>query len=139
MYDKNIVLLEGILGDDYKYGRTTDGKEFATFSLHLNAFRRDMSDNTERTHGQTFIRVFVYDKGQVEYLHRVNAHRGQRASLYGRISSHMNEYKGHSYLVNAVVCRDISIIKTRTERRNVTAEELEDVDDAAKYLKDMNE
>jgi len=115
MLDKNIVLLEGIIGDDYKYGKTVDGKEFATFSLCINSFFKEMSDSTERTHSQTFIRIFVYDKSRVEYLHRVNAHRGQRASVFGRIVSHRNEYKGNTYISNNVVCRDISILKVKEE------------------------
>jgi len=109
--DKNIVLIEGIIGDDFKYGKTQDGKEFATFSLCVNTYTKDMSDATERTHSQTYIRIFVYDKKKVAYLHKVNAHRGQRASIFGRISSFKTEYKGNYYMTNNVVCRDIGIIK----------------------------
>lgn len=111
--DKNIVILEGLIGDDYKYGKTKDGKEFATFSLCINSFDKEMADSTERTHSQAFIRIFVYDKRQVEYLHRVNAHRGQRASIYGRLISFKNEYKGNTFMTNNVTCRDINIIKNR--------------------------
>ena len=34
MLDKNIVFLEGLIGDDFKYGRTSDGKEYATL-MHI--------------------------------------------------------------------------------------------------------
>ena len=27
--DKNIVVLEGLVGDDFKYGKTSEGKEYA--------------------------------------------------------------------------------------------------------------
>ena len=90
MLDKNIVLLEGIIGDDAKFGKTQEGKEYFTFSLCVNSFLKDMSDSTERTHSQVFIRIFVYDKKQIEYLHKVKAHRGQRASIFGRLSSFKN-------------------------------------------------
>jgi single-stranded DNA-binding protein len=83
--DKNIVFLEGVLGDDFKYGRTEDGKEYATFSLCVNSFIKEISDQTERTHSQNYIRTTVFDKKQVEYLRKVNAHRGQRATIFGRI------------------------------------------------------
>lgn len=116
MLDKNIVLLEGLIGDDYRYGKTQDAKEYATFSLCINSFIKDMADSTERTHSQAFIRIFVYDKKQVEYLHKVNAHRGQRASVFGRLVSFMSEHKGNRFMVNNVVCRDIQIIKTKEEK-----------------------
>lgn len=115
MLDKNIVLLEGVIGDDYKYSKTNDGKEYATFSLCINSFLKEIADSTERTHSQTFIRIFVYDKRLVEYLHKVKAHRGQRASVFGRLVSFKNEYKGNVFMTNNVACRDIQIIQTREE------------------------
>ena len=75
--DKNIVMLEGIIGDDYKYGKTQDGKEYATFSLCINSYMKEFADSTERTHSQTYIRIFVFDKKQVAYLQKVKARRGQ--------------------------------------------------------------
>lgn len=116
--DKNIVLLSGIIGDDYKYGKTQEGREFATFSLCINSFFKEMADSTERTRSQAFIRIFIYDKKQIEYLHRVNAHRGQRASVFGRLVSFKNEYKGNTFITNNVTCRDIEIIKTKEEQTN---------------------
>lgn len=111
--DKNVVFLEGLIGDDYKYGKTQEGKEFATFCLCINAYDKELADNTERTHSQTMIRIFVYDKKQLEYLRKINAHRGMRASIFARLSSHKTEYKGITFIQNNVVCKDISIIKTK--------------------------
>lgn len=115
MLDKNIVLLEGLIGDDFKYGKTQDAKPFATFSLCINAFLKEMADSTERTHSQAFIRIFVYDKKQVEYLQKVKAGRGQRASVFGRLISFKNEYRGNTFVTNNVVCRDITIVNTKKE------------------------
>lgn len=111
--DKNIVLLEGLIGDDFKYGKTQDAKEYATFSLCINSFIKDLADSSERTHSQTYIRIFVFDKRLVEYLHKVHAKRGQRASVFGRLTSVKNEYKGNSFITNNVTCRDVKIIKTK--------------------------
>lgn len=113
MLDKNIVLLSGIIGDDAKYGKTQDGKEYFTFSLCVNSFMKEIADKTERTHSQAFIRIFVYDARQVEYLHKVNAHRGQRANVFGRIVSFKSEHKGNTFVANNVVCRDIEIVQTK--------------------------
>lgn len=113
MLDKNIVLLEGLIGDDAKFGRTQDGKDYYTFSLCVNSFIKEMADDTERTHSQAFVRIFVYDKKQLEYLHRINVHRGQRASVFGRLSSFKTEYKGHSFITLNVICRDIDVVQTK--------------------------
>jgi single-stranded DNA-binding protein len=115
--DKNIVFLEGVLGDDFKYGRTKDGKEYATFSLCVNSFIKEISDQTERTHSQNYIRTTVFDKKQVEYLRKVNAHRGQRATIFGRISSFKTEYKGIEYIQLSIIVRDIGIIQTKTVKK----------------------
>ena len=109
-------MLEGLIGDDFKFGKTQEGKEFATFSLCVNSFIEEMSDSTERTHSQTYIRIFVYDKKIVAYLHRIGAHRGQRANVFGRLTSFKNEYKGNTYMTNNVVCRDVTIIQTKTAK-----------------------
>lgn len=116
--DKNIVMLEGVIGDDYKYGKTQDGKEYATFSLCINSYMKEFADSTERTHSQTYIRIFVFDKKQVDYLQKVKARRGQRASVFGRLTSVKNEYKGNTFITNNVTCRDVTIIKNKKEKDN---------------------
>ena len=117
MLDKNIVFLEGLIGDDFKYGRTSDGKEYAAFSLAWNSFIKDISDNTERTHSQNYIRTTVFDKKQISYLRKVDAHRGQRVSVFGRISSFKTEYKGIDFIQLSIVVRDIAIIQTKSFKK----------------------
>ena len=114
--DKNIVMLSGIIGEDARFDKTQEGKEYYTFSLCVNAFTKEISDATERTHSQTYIRIMVFDKAQIEYLHKVNVHRGQRANIFGRLTSHKNEYRGNTFVTNNVVCRDIEIVKTKEEK-----------------------
>ena len=115
--DKNIVFLEGVIGDDFKYGRSENGKDFATFSLAVNSFIKEISDQTERTHSQNYIRTTVFDKKQLEYLRKVNAHRGQRASIFGRISSFKTEYKGIEFIQLSIIVRDIGIIQTKANKK----------------------
>ena len=117
MLDKNIVWLEGLIGDDFKFGRTEEGKEYATFSLCVNSFIKEISDKTERSHSQNYIRTTVFDKKQIEYLRRVNAHRGQRASVFGRISSFKTEYKGIEFVQLSVVVRDIGVIQSKSMKK----------------------
>lgn len=116
MLDKNIVLLSGVIGDDCKYGKTQEGKEYFTFSLCINSFIKEIADKTERTHSQAFIRIFCYDSRQLEYLKKVNAHRGQRANVFGRLISFKSELKGNTFVANNVVCRDIEIVQTKEEK-----------------------
>lgn len=115
--DKNIVFLEGVIGDDFKYGKSENGKDFATFSLSVNSFVKEISDQTERTHSQNYIRTTVFDKKQLEYLRKVNAHRGQRASIFGRISSFKTEYKGVEFIQLSIIVRDIGIIQTKAIKK----------------------
>lgn len=116
--DKNIVVLEGIIGDDYKSGKTQDGKVYITFSLCINSHLKEFADSTERTHSQAYIRIFVFDKKQVEYLQGIKAKRGQRAFVFGRLKSVKNEYRGNTFITNNVVCRDVAIIKNKKENNN---------------------
>lgn len=111
--DKNIVHLEGVIGDDFKFGKTEDAKDFCTFSLCISSYSKQYADESERNHQTTYIRIMVFDKKRVEYLKNVEAKRGQRATIFGRISSHKSEYKGIEFIQNNVVVRDISIIKTK--------------------------
>lgn len=111
--DKNIVFLEGQIGTDAKWGKTQEGKEFFTFSLCINAYAKEFADATERSHSTTYVRIFCYDKRHIEYLRKVEAHAGERVSVFGRLSSTKNEYRGITYMSNNVVCRDITIIKRK--------------------------
>lgn len=123
MLDKNIVWLEGLLGDDFKYGRTEDGKEYATFSLCVNSFIKEISDKTERTHSQNFIRTTVFDKKLIAYLRKVDAHRGMRVSVFGRLSSFKTEYRGIDFIQLSIVVRDIAVIQTKSMKRKTTTTE----------------
>lgn len=118
--DKNIVLLEGLIGDDFKFGRTSDAKEMATFSLAINSYLKELADDTERTRAQTYVRIFVYDKKLLDYLRRIDVHRGMRASILGRLSSHKSEYKGIEYIQLTVIVRDIGIIQTKSFKKRTT-------------------
>ena len=123
MLDKNIVWLEGLLGDDFKYGRTEDGKEYATFSLCVNSFIKEISDKTERTHSQNFIRTTVFDKKLIAYLRKVDAHRGMRVSVFGRLSSFKSEYRGIDFIQLSIVVRDIAVIQTKSLKKKTTIKE----------------
>lgn len=114
--DKNLVFLEGTIGEDYNKGKSDEGKPFVTFSLCIDGYYKEIADSTERNHYKTYIRVFLYDKKQLDYLDRVGAHAGVRASVFGRLSSYRREYKGIGYIQNNVVCRDITIIKTKSDK-----------------------
>ena len=115
MRDKNRVALEGLIGDDFRLAKTQEGKEYITFSLCINSYDKEYADSTERTHSQTYVRCNVFDKKQIEYLKKVNAHRGQRACVDGRISSYKSEIKGIEFFTNTVTIRDVSIIKTKSD------------------------
>ena len=116
--DKNIVLLEGRIGNDFKYGKTTDGKKFATFSLVITPnTREEIHDDTERHGSETYIRVMCFDKRQVDYLVHVKANCGHRVAIYARLASHKTEYRGIEFIQNNVVVRDISVLTTKPKNK----------------------
>lgn len=111
MKHKNIVMLEGRIHDDYKYKRTKEGREYATFTLLIRSFDKDFRDNTE-TKVDVKIRIMVFDHQLVQYLRKVNAHNGCMVSVFGRINSYRAERHGEYFTMNDVVVRDIHIMKT---------------------------
>lgn len=120
MLDKNVVILEGVAGDDVKFDRATNGKEYCTFSLCMNAFNKELGDEDEMTRSTTFIRVMVFNNRKaklVDYLRRVGFHRGQRVNIFGMLASHKSEYKGITYIQNNVIVRDITIVQTKTNNK----------------------
>ncbi len=115
MKDKNIVLLEGVVGNDVKRGVAANGKNYITFSVCINTYFQPLHDSTESEHPMSYIRVFVYDQKQVEYLNRVNVRCGNRANIFGRLNSTKTEIKGKEIIQINVVVRDISITKVNDD------------------------
>lgn len=115
MLDKNMVFIEGIIGEAFKYERAQSGREYATFSLNVQPMSTEMADDIEQMNGQVYIRVFVFDKRVLENLKRVGAKSGQRADIFGRLTSFKNTYKNVSYVTNCLVARDMNIIQTKPQ------------------------
>lgn len=113
MRDKNIVLLEGRIGEGLKYSHSVNGNEYCTFMLEIDAYYKEMADQTERDHGFTLVRVFIYDKRQLEYVKRVDMKQGNKVSLLARLNSKSTEIGGKTIIQNNVIVRDISVIKTQ--------------------------
>jgi len=134
-------MLEGIAGDDVKFARATNGKEYCSFSLCINSFSKDLGDEDESTRSQTYIRVMVFNnrKGKlVDYLKRVGFHRGQRVNVFGAISSHKSEYKGIALVQNNVVVRDITVVTTKA-KKNIDGEEQPTTSDEQTKKQEENE
>lgn len=110
--DLNIVFLQGKIGNDLQYKKTSEGSQFATFSVVVNSFSKDMKDSTEKR-SETYIRVMCFDKHIVEYLQRVNAKQGNKVSILARLNSHKSEYKGISFIQNDVIARDVVVVKVK--------------------------
>lgn len=113
MKDTNIVILAGRIGENVKTGTAANGNRYCTFILEVDAYSRDMHDNTERDYSKTLIRIFVYDKSLLNYLERVGIKQGNFAQVLARLNSHKTEVGGKNIIQNSVIARDISIIKTQ--------------------------
>lgn len=103
-------MLEGRIGDDFKYTRTVEGKVFATFTLNVKSFDKELRDSTENKEYIT-IKIMVFDHKLVQYLQKVDACNGCIANVFGRLNSYQSERKGVKFWQNDVVVRDINIIK----------------------------
>ena len=112
MKDTNIVILSGRVGENVKFGVALNGNKYCTFILEVDAYSRDMHDTTERDYSKTLIRIFVYDKAQLEYLERVGLKQGNRVQILARLNSHKTEIGSKNIIQNSVITRDISVIKT---------------------------
>ena len=110
--DLNIVFLQGKIGNDLQYKKTSEGAQFATFSVVVNSFAKEIKDSTERR-TETYIRVMCFDKYIVDYLQRVNAKQGNKVSILARLNSHKSEYKGISFIQNDVIARDVVVVKVK--------------------------
>lgn len=129
MMDKNISVLDGVIGNDYKEAKTRDNRDFVTFSLVLGAYMKEWADKTERSYRYQYIRVFVYDKKQVEYLRDVRAKKGNRVFVFGRLTSCLSEYRGNRTITQQVISRDVAIIKTPKEAKKELKEMLKGPND----------
>lgn len=112
MKDTNIVILAGRVGENVKFGTATNGNKYCTFILEIDAYSRDMHDSTERDYSKTLVRIFVYDKVQLNYLERVGIKQGNFVQILARLNSHKTEVGSKNIIQNSVIVRDISIIKT---------------------------
>lgn len=111
MRHKNIVILEGRIGDDFKYSRTIEGREYANFTLNVKSFDKELRDTTEnKEHIQ--IKIQVFDHKLVKYLKAVDCHNGCLVNILGRLNAFLAEKKGIKYYYNDVVVRDINLVKT---------------------------
>lgn len=115
--DVNEVTLSGIAGDDVKFGRAVNGKEYCTFSLRVVPYDKKHGDNeNENSRSANYIRIVVFNNRtfkHVDYLRSVNFHRGQRVKLFGWLSSRKTEIKGNNIIQLSVVVRKIEVVQTK--------------------------
>lgn len=115
MKQKNIVILEGRVGEGLKYARATNGNDYCTFVLEIDSYYKEVADLTERDHSYTLVRLFIYDKHQVEYCKRVGLRQGNIVSILARLNSKGMEINGKTIIQNNVIVRDISVVKTQPD------------------------
>lgn len=128
MKDKNVVILEGLVGDSVSDKKSNSGTEFITFMLCVNgSIGTDtwMSRSDDREHSQTLIRCFVYDRRLIEYCRDTKLRRNKRVSVFGKLQSYRSEIKGQPIVSLVVVVRDIGIIKTKKAAKEEEAAENE--------------
>lgn len=119
MLDKNIVLLSGISGDDVKFSKASNGKDYCTFLLLITTFDKEIGDVDAHTRSMDMIRIMVFNNKKtnlVDYLKSIGFKRGMRVTVFGRIQSYKTEVKGNSIIQNNVIVRDIEVIQTSVKK-----------------------
>lgn len=114
MLDKNIVLLSGISGDDVKFAKASNGKDYCTFLLLITTFEKELGDVDEHSRSMNMIRILVFNNSKtklVDYLKKIGFRRGMRVTVFGRLQSYKTEIKGNSVIQNNVFVRDIEVIQ----------------------------
>ena len=111
MRHKNILVLEGRVGNDFRYSRTIEGRVYASFTLQVKSFDKELKDSTENKE-HIRIRIEVFDHKLVKYLQAVNCHNGCLVNILGRLNAYKAEKNGVTFYQNDVVVRDINVIKT---------------------------
>ena len=112
--DLNIVMLQGRVGNDLQFKKTSEGATFATFTTIINSYSKDLKDSTEHR-SETYIRVMCFDKRIVEYLQKVGVKQGNRVNILARLNSHKSEYKGVEFMQNDVIARDVVVVKIKED------------------------
>lgn len=114
--DKNEVYLCGIAGDDVKYGKAKNGKDYCTFSLQVVPYDEKYDSHETFPRIVNYIRIVVFNRKSnrfVDYLKSVGFHRGQRVEIFGWLSSRKTEIKGNNIIQISVVTRKIVIHKNK--------------------------
>ena len=113
IFFQNSVYLSGITGDDVKFGKAANGKEYCTFLLEVNHNGKMMGD--EQTSGVELIRVAIFNNKRklVDYLKEMGFRRGMRVNIVGRLQSTKTEYKGIELIQLMVQVIDITIVQTK--------------------------
>lgn len=110
--DINECFLRGRIGQDFKFAKTKDAREFATFSIAINNIASRKWDKTAHDN-IVYLRIMVFDTRLVQYLHKVNAKANDMVNVFARLNSHKVNQKGVEYSQIDIVANDISIIKIK--------------------------
>lgn len=125
--DKNLVILSGVSGDDVKFARATNGKEYCTFLLLISTFDKELGDESPNSRGMDMIRILVFNNKRgklVDYLKKVGFRRGMRVTVMGRLQSYKSEVHGVTIIQNNVMVRDIECVMTKSYKEKKTKENI---------------
>lgn len=112
VFYQNSVYLAGLAGDDVKFGRAVNGKEYCTFSLLVSTSNKLFGG--EETNGSEMIRVVIFNNKRklVDYLKDMNFHRGMRVSVIGRLRTTKTQKRGIDIIELTVFVIDITVVMT---------------------------
>lgn len=114
MKDVNMVFLNGCIKGKPIFGKSTNGKNYASINVMMvNTFDSWAgSDENERQWTTQYARVMSFDKKIIEYLTAVGIKDADRVEVKGWLSSRIDNIRGRTVINTCIVARDIMVIKT---------------------------
>lgn len=107
MLCRNEVVLQGRIGGDVLYRKTTDGRPYSSFCVNIEP----PANKLERgSRSLQIIRVMVFDKALVEYLAENHAREGRAVYIEAYINSRSTERRGAIFVQNNVIARKIKFV-----------------------------
>lgn len=122
--DINRVELKGRVSNDVTYRKNAKGGEWATFSIATNEISAQSQVDREKS-VVTYTNVAVFSSAIVERIKEVGIHQGCHVWIVGKLFTKQVNKGGYTHPYTSVVVQDISILKTKKEKKDIQVQPTE--------------
>lgn len=108
--DRNDCRFVGRVGDRMKKGTTVNGEPYMYFEMEIES--RFNATSTDNNYHQS-IPIMVFKKAVINYLEKLNIHRGMPVVVFGFVSTYTDELKGITLKSNGINASEVYVIRTK--------------------------